>query len=230
MTPDDYSFVAQAESTPIAGDERADGFVLLSIRGHDESATRYFNQIWHKMSQSVSNFHQLIGEKDKAPDWAAWSPHKWCTEVRGVEDRQKYVAWWGDVLAGFLYLRPNFPSAHRPNQAVMYVENIATAPGNQNTKLWRRQLKLVGMALLAYAVYQSKTQGFRGSLGLHASDDNVVTYYRDYLPTLLGSDLFLPEKQNIQGPAPRGEAFRSQWYFETTEDGAESLLESYRHD
>jgi hypothetical protein len=103
-------------------------------------------------------------------------------------------------------------------------------PGNQNTALWRRRLRFVSVALLAYAVYESKKQGFGGILGLHAADQTVEDYYKQFLPGTFGVNVFLPETKGIRGPAPRGDAFLNQLYFETTTEGSEALLESYRYE
>src|SRR5262245_25879800 len=208
-----YRFVALTANTRTADGRFEERAVVLDIRAHDETATKYLAGVWHKMSQAVSKYHELAGDDAGCPGWVSWKPHDWCKEQRGVEDRLKFVAWNGSAMAGFLFLRPGFVSPHDPARRVMYVENVATVPGNHRTKIWCRQLRFVGLALLAFAVLQSKEDGFAGLLGLHAADDEALSYYRG-MPDLLGGPVFLPEVAGVPGPPPRGGAAATRPYLE----------------
>lgn len=216
-------------------DERDYCFVVLDDAGrsvvaqvvrHDDRSRRYYRGVWHKMQQAVTTFFHDIAGAQPVPGWAGWKVHDWCDEVRGCEDRQKYVAWCGDMMAGFLNLRPDFPSQHQPGQKLMYVEHMAAAPGNLSTPIWRRRVTHVGLMLLAYAVFQSKHQGFGGLLGLHAADGDSLAYYR-HLNTQQGGSVFLTERTGVNGPSNRA-ADLTKVYLETTQAGADALLEDYR--
>jgi hypothetical protein len=198
--------------------------MVAQVARHDDRSRRYFRGVWHKMQQAFSTFHE-IARVQPIPGWAGWKVHDWCDEARGCEDRQKFVAWCGDMMAGFLNLRPDFPSQGQPGQKVMYVEHMAAAPGNLHTPVWRRRVSHVGQMLLAYAVFQSKRQGFGGLLGLHAADGESLAYYRS-LNTQRGGSVFLPERTGVGAPSNRATEL-TKVYLETTRPGADALLEDY---
>jgi len=111
----------------------------------------------------------------------------------------------------------------------MYVEHMATAPGNMATDLWERRLCHIGQALLAFSVLQSHQGGFEGLLGLHAADDSALSYY-DKLNDDFGGRLFLDKTLEISAPWPYGDKAKSRPYLETTLAGALELLEAYRYE
>jgi hypothetical protein len=205
----------------------ADGrSVEMLIRGHDDLAKKQYQGVWNKLAQAVQKQHQL-GSGPPAPAWTTWKPWEWCDQQHGYEKRQKYVAWCGDNLVGFLNVWADFPSNHQPGKMVLYVEHLAAAPGNLSTTLWVRRFRSVGAALVAYAVLLSKQQGFEGRLGLHAADDEARGFYR-HIHQKCRNGLFHPETSEVVGPTPRGEHERSNTYFETIETGAAAWLEGYR--
>jgi len=218
MDERDYCFV-------VFEDGDAGRSVVAQVTRHDDRSKRYFRGVWHKMQQAFTTFHE-IASVQSVPGWAGWKVHDWCDQVQGCEDRQKYVAWCGDMMAGFLNVRPDYPSQHQLGQKVMYVEHMAAAPGNLHTPVWRRRVSHVGQMLLAYAVFQSKSQGLGGLLGLHAADADSLGYYRR-LNTQRGGSVFHPERTGVRGPGPRS-ADLAKVYLETTQPGADALLEDYR--
>src|SRR5262245_12564336 len=94
----------------------------LSFRQHDDVALEYYRGVWHKLSQAVQKRHQLAGSLP-APAWTTWKPWEWCVQTPGHESRQKFVAWLGDDLAGFLNVWPDFPSICQSGKKVLYVEH-----------------------------------------------------------------------------------------------------------
>jgi len=196
--------------------------VLLSIRELDEAADLWLKDVWDKMRQSISNYHKTRGG---TPGWVSWKPHEWSKAK--IPGRQKFVAWSGDVVAGFLFLRTEFYSEFDKSKQILYVENIATAPGNKRTNLWCRQLTHVGRALLAFAVLKSVEHGTSGLLGLHAADHEAYCWYTS-LNQNQGGRLFHPEKTGVAAPQPHLAEHRP--YFETTESGCIEFLEGYRHE
>jgi hypothetical protein len=178
------------------------------------------------MKQAIRNHCKLAVPPVPPPGWTGWNVHDWCTKTKGVEDRLKYVAWDGDVIAGFLFLRPGFPSAVDPGRSLLYVEDLAAAPGNLRTDLWCRPLKYVGLALLAFAAVQSQERGFDGNLGLHAADTDALGWYDD-LNAKRGGRLFRPPVNGINAPQPIGADAADKLFFETYTDGIAELAREY---
>lgn len=213
-----YSFVVQDASSAT---------YELDMMAPDVRAQKHFQSVWKRLAGGVEECHKL--EKLAVPGWVGWKPWDWCQDKRpDYAPRQKFVAWCGSNLAGFLHVWPGFPSSHESGKQTLYVEHLAAAPGNQTTELWNRRYKHVGMALLAFAVLTSQGQNLDGRLSLHVSDASALSFYRK-VDVMLGGGLFHPEKTGVVGPTPH--AARSDTdltYLETTFDGACRLLESYR--
>jgi hypothetical protein len=150
--------------------------------------------------------------------WTGWKPHEW--NRKAVPDRIKFAAWDGDTLAGFLNLRTEFVSVV-DNKPLIYVEHVATFPGNIPTDLWHRRLKKVGVALLAFAVYQANQRGLQ-RIGLHADADAVSWY--DQLHKQFENLFEVRRQGGVPGPHPNS---ASQIYFESSIPGAALLLENY---
>ena len=79
---------------------------------------------------------------------------------------------------------------------------------------------------MAYAVLESKRQGFEGLIGLHAADEESRNYYTA-LNTRRNNQLFHPEVGDVSGVPPNGESAKTKSYFESTLEGANQLLEDY---
>ena len=216
----DYCFVI----TEVSSDRSAE----LDVRPYDDNARSHFQSVWQRLHTSLQNHHKICDRP--APGWATWKPWDWCEEKKtGYEGRIKYTAWCGDIPAGFLNVWTDFPSAHQSDKRVLYLEHLASSPGNQTTELWNRRFKRVGAALFAYAILLSYQYGFEGRLGLHVADADALSFYR-HIDLICEGALFQPEKTGVEGPTPRGGHDTNKTYLETKEAGATGWLEEYRRE
>jgi len=195
-------------------------WVNLEIIEADELCIRYFEKVWHKLTQAVSNACALCNEPKPAPSWTGWKPHEW--NKKAVANRLKFAAWDGDILAGFLNLRTEFKSV-ADDKPLIYVEHVATFPGNMPTDIWHRRLKKVGVALMAFAAYQANQRGCQ-RIGLHA-DEEAVGWY-DQIHEQFNKLFEVRQQGGIQGPHPNS---TGQIYFETSIQGTARLLENYKN-
>src|SRR5262249_25396075 len=141
--PARYAFTAAlANARSLDGATYTPRFVVLDIRPYDEQAHQAISGIWTRMQAAVESYHKNAAESMPVPTWAIWSVQKWCESKH--PPRQKFIAWDGDVIAGFVTLRPDFVSPHMGARRVLYLEHLATAPGNTRTEIWCRRLKHVG--------------------------------------------------------------------------------------
>jgi hypothetical protein len=217
---EDYCFVIidEASGRPVG----------LDVHEYDAGAKSHLQGIWQRLYLGLQGHHKLCGRP--APAWAAWRPWDWCEEKKpGYEGRIKYVAWTGDIPVGFLNVWADYPSAHQPGKSVLYLEHVASAPGNQTTELWNRRFKAVGAALFAYTLLTSRQRGFDGRVGLHVADADASSFYR-HIHAKCGSALFFPERTGVEGPTPRRALDAPKTYLETTEAGATRWLEEYRRE
>jgi hypothetical protein len=203
-----------------------DQAVLVDFRDHDDAAKQQYLGVWHKLAQAVQRHHQLGGHSP-APPWTAWKPGEWCDQQRGYESRRKVVAWCDDNLVGFLNLWPDFRASQAPDKNVLYVEHLAAAPGNLVSELWVPRFRRVGGVLLAYAIWLSTKQGLEGRLGLHAADDQALSFYQHVDRKYCAGTLFYPVRTGVAGPTPRGRHEEAKPYLETTEAGAARWLKEY---
>jgi hypothetical protein len=193
-------------------------FVAQDARTGETSRKRHA-QVWHKLTQAVKQSCKLFERKH--PNWTEWEPHAWASRV--VPDRRKFVAWDGDIVAGFLNVRINYKSVLEPDSPVLYIEHLGTFPGNLSTRLWERRLKETGPALLAFAAKEAASIG-ANRISLHA-DAEAVSWY-DKMNDKFGG-LFEYRMTGVQGPYPVNVG---QLYFESSVIGAQTLLASYRDD
>lgn len=187
----------------------------LDIRPECEAAREQFKRVWKKLNATIKS-HSELSDYD-LPALANWQPHNWSQEI--VQGREKLVAWDGDSLAGFLYLRTDFVSS-KTSSRLIYVENIATSPGNLDTRVWGRRLKYVGLSLLAFACHRSVEDGLGGRIGLHSVSE-AVSFYK------MTNDKFqlfeISEEVGVDGTLPQ---HAEMPYFESSQDGAAALLKS----
>jgi hypothetical protein len=215
-----YCFVAIEEAT-----QRP---VEMDVREYDDTAQKHFQSVWQRLYSGLQG-HYKICERD-APAWVSWKPWDWCQEKKlGYEGRIKYTAWCGDIPVGFLNVWVDVPCLHTAGKNLLYLEHIASAPGNQTTELWGRRFKAVGAALFAYVVLLSHLRNFEGRIGLHIADEEAKGFYRR-LNEKCGNNLFHPEQTGVAGPTPRGEHDKSKTFLETQEAGAKAWLENYRRE
>jgi hypothetical protein len=216
----DYCFVVLEEAT-----QRQ---VEIDVREYDAKAQKHFQSVWQRLYSGLQGHHKIC-ERD-APAWVSWKPWDWCQENKpGYEGRIKYTAWCGDIPVGFLNVWVDVPGSHAAGKNLLFLEHIASAPGNQTTEIWSRRFKAVGAALFAHVVLLSYLRGFEGRIGLHVADEEAKGFYRR-LNEKCGNNLFQPAQTGIAGPTPRGEYDRSKTYLETTEAGAKVWLENYRRE
>lgn len=220
MSEDSYRFVAQAPAT--ATDPEA--WVILNICTQDELCTKLLSGVWEKMFTALRNFHEHTADDNgPAPGWVHWKLSDWSRDKKIVQ-RQKFAAWAGSSLVGILNTRPAYPSYIDPNKKVLYIEHIATSPGNLVTDIWRDRFRHVGNSLMAYAVLQSKIQGFEGIIGLHAADDKAANYYRH----LKERHRFFHEPLRGIAGTPEDRSAKDKLYFESIPEQAINYLEGYR--
>ena len=173
--------------------------------------------VWWKLNQAETSCHRLAGSP--APNWATWQPHNWSKQK--IDSREKWIAWDGMVIAGFLNLRTEYSSIDAEGAGAVYLEHLATAPGNLDSNLWSRRLSGVGVALMAFAVHRSFELDYDGRVGLHSTTASLDFYKK--LADMF--DLFCQvERLGIEGTQERHTA---DPYFETSCEGAKRLLESY---
>jgi ribosomal protein S18 acetylase RimI-like enzyme len=222
-TPDPTSFCFIVE---VATGDQPWQSAELEIREHDDLAKAHYLGVWHKLYQALQKQYEL--DKRTAPEWLNWKPGEWCDQKRGYEPRLKFIAICGPNLVGFLNCWPDIPSVVDSAKRILYIEHLATAPGNMDTELWRKRFRYVGQSLLAYAVMLSQQRGFEGRLGFHVADERALGFYRRINERHCSGRLFHPERRDIPGPTPRGEHERSKTYLETVEAAANDWLEGYR--
>lgn len=222
------SAVQEADYCFAVVEEASGRFAELEVRPYDDRTKQQFQSVWQRLCVALQGHHKICTRA--APAWTTWKPWDWCEERKpGYEGRIKYAAWCGDMLAGFLNVWADFPSAHQAGKVVLYLEHIAAAPGNQTTELWNRRYKAVGAALFAYAVLMSHQKGFDGRLGLHVAEAEALGFYH-HISKKCGEPLFYPDKTDVAGPTPRGASEKGKTYLETTEAGALRWLQEYRRE
>ena len=183
------------------------------------------SKVWQRLHGAMENHHKACGRP--APGWTTWKPWDWCAENKHVyEQRIKYVAWAGDVPAGFLNVWDDVGSVYSVGKRLLYIEHVAAAPGNVATEIWGKRFEAVGSALFAFTALLSCQRGHEGRIGLHAADESALEFYRRLDAKCAGRMLY-SEGKGIAGPTPRGELDRDKTYLETREEGARGWLENY---
>lgn len=188
----------------------------------DDRARRFFHNVWSKMANVVEKYHEHSGD-GQCPAWTAWQVSKWSKER--AQGREGYVAWNGDLMAGFVNVRFPFQSIVEPGKPIAYLEHIAAFPGCQDTRIWNRRMGGVGQALMAFAVRLSVQRGYEGIVGLHAASESAQKWYEELNEAFEGKLLAGP-LANIAGFYERS---RDLPYYETGPEGAMLLLEEYHH-
>ncbi len=198
---------------------RSEEFVPLTICAKDECAQDHFRKVWHKMSQSITGHFASNDRSKECPGWANWKPHEW---TKKTEDREEFIAWDVDSLAGLLNVRSPFLGSVYHDE-IVYIEHVATSPGNHSTPIWNSRLRHVGLALIAYSIKISIDKGFQGAVGLHSTSE-AESWYRGLNERREGK-LFREPILGVQGYQKGAE---EQLYFETVPEVARELLEDYR--
>lgn len=222
--PEHYLFTAMPANYKSMDRNEIEPFEL-EIVPQDEISKQMFDGVWGRMAMALEKFHKLAEDTGRAPFWVSWDPGKWNGQ-REPLDRQKFAAWCGPNLVGFLNLRPDYPSAFSKGDKVLYVEHIAASPGNLTTHLWLRRLEAVGSALMAFAVLQSALQGYGGRLGLHVAEAGAQEFYASLNRRRV--TFYTPFKFGVAG-TPQDRRAHERSYTETIPSGALELLEDYRN-
>jgi hypothetical protein len=214
VMPSNYLSVPEAERESF----------ILEIVPQDADCQKMFRGVWGRMSLALKTFHEEGGQ-GQAPEWTRWKPGDWY-EQKDATDRQRFAAWVGPAVVGMLNVRPEYPSAYEQGATLLYIEHIASSPGDINTAIWSRRLAGVGTALMAYAVLESCLQGFDGRIGLHASDLSAKSFYNSLSQKY---QMFCdPPKKDVPG-TPQDSKARDRFYFEALPEKAREFLEEYRN-
>jgi|GEM_PF-3366042 len=213
----DYEFKALVE---VEGQPRG---AILDFADADERSNRYLAKVWQKLAGALSNHHSLTDDDAHCPSWTKWKPLEWSQQ--NVPARQKFVAWYGEVLAGFVNLQPDFPSEYQSGTTIVYIEHLAAFPGYLTSQIWNRKLTYLGVPLVAFSVAQSKHQGFSGVVGLHVDSAAMIFYNR--LPAILGFPVFHPPRYDVSGPSPQRDKAKTQAYLEMIPEAAVQILEAH---
>jgi len=201
-----YEYTAQLAET--TGGNVTD-YVVLEFREVCDAAKGQIRQTWHKMAQAEAKLHELT--KKPLPHWCSWKLHEWVD--RSEADLFQFVAWEDDQVAGFLSIREKLGPSSLP-----YVEHLIAFPGNMHTRLWRRRLKSVGVALAARAATHSEERGSAGRFALH-SVPNAEQFW-----LALGKNVPGFYSMNVVGVPGLHAANLTQRYFELSAVGATDLL------
>lgn len=220
MQPDSRTYCFVAYDSEALGDKRA---VRLEIRPQDEQCAEQMRRVWTKMYSALKGYHDCTASSN-APGWTRWNVADWYTQK--VPDRQKFAAWAGDTVVGFLNLRVGYRSQYDPDKKLIYIEHIATAPGNICTDVWGLRLSSVGTSLMAFAILQSLLQGHEGRVGLHAADADAAAYYTH----LARKYKFLREALSGISGTPEDKRAPEHPYFESDPVAACTFLEGYRNE
>lgn len=202
-------------------------FPILKIESQDERSTKFFTQVWMKCLTVLGDYHRSI--VDSPPGWCNWQVAQWAKEEK-PDDQLRFAAWEGKVMVGFLNLRIGFPSRSEPGKHLVYIEHLATAPGNMWTLLWGRRFHGVGRALMAFAVLESMKSGCEGRIGLHAADEFARDWY-SRLSTPESGPMFTHQATGVPGPKRSKRTDLPNLtdpYLESNTVSALELLEGYR--
>ncbi len=84
-------------------------------------------------------------------------------------DYEKYAVECEQITQGLMMLEvSNYYSRNNPQQKIIYVDFLSTAPWNRISLKNPPDYKGVGLTLLSFAKQRSKQLGYEGRVGLHA--------------------------------------------------------------
>jgi hypothetical protein len=218
-----FTFVVTSPKNRLGLESERFSFIL-DIVPQDEDCKKMFNGVWGRMSLALKTFHENANA-GSPPAWTRWKLADWF-EQKNVSDRQKFAAWIGPIVVGMLNVRAPFRSPYDSGEELLYIEHVATAPGNIETDLWDRKLEGVGSALMAYAVMQSCVQGYRGRIGLHAQDSTAERFYQSLTQKY---QMFYDVPMRDVAGTPEDSRAKERLYFEAPPEKACAFLEGYRN-
>ena len=109
-------------------------------------------------------------------------------------DYEKYAIECEQITQGLMMLEVNnYYSRNNPQQKIVYVDFLSTAPWNRISLKNPPDYKGVGSILLSFAQQRSKQLEYEGRVGLHALP-KAENFYRRKGMTNFGID---PEKENL---------------------------------
>ena len=83
-------------------------------------------------------------------------------------DYEKYAVECEQITQGLMMLEVSNYSRNNPQQKIIYVDFLSTAPWNRISLKNPPDYKGVGLTLLSFAKQRSKQLGYEGRVGLHA--------------------------------------------------------------
>ena len=186
MNLDDYTFGARIADTQSEWAE-------LEIRPFGDESIRHFKSVWKKLNEALLRNAEYRGAD--APHWARWKPWAWAKEAGN--DREGFCAWLDGTAVGFVNVREPFTSAADDSQ-LLYIEHVATFPGNMTTSLWNRRLADVGVSLVGYCACQAQKRNLSG-LALHSVEESL-SWWQRVVPEKLGIEAVFSDATNgVQG-------------------------------
>jgi hypothetical protein len=142
-----------------------------------------FETAWLGMLQNLNQY-------DAFWDWAMKK------RLSSINKRfEAYAIEYNDLTQGLLWLETQWHcSLVNPDQRLVYVEAIASAPWNRGTLRYPPYLKGVGTALLVFAKQRSLALGYNGLVGLHSLPISE-SFYHHLQMSDYGDD---PDKDNLR--------------------------------
>jgi hypothetical protein len=142
-----------------------------------------FETAWKEMLQNLNQY-------DVFWDWAMKK------RLSSMNKRfEAYAIEYNDLTQGLLWLETHWHcSLVNPDQRLVYVEAIASAPWNREELQFPPNLKGVGTSMLLLARQRSLALGYNGRVGLHSLSSSENFYVRQQMPDY-GED---PAKDNLR--------------------------------
>jgi hypothetical protein len=142
-----------------------------------------FETAWQEMLQNLNQY-------DAFWDWAMKK------RLSSMNKRfEAYAIEYNDLTQGLLWIETQWHcSLVNPDQRLVYVEAIASAPWNREELQCPPNLKGVGTSMLLFARQRSLALGYDGRIGLHSLPSSEGFYLRQQMSDY-GED---PAKDNLK--------------------------------
>jgi hypothetical protein len=142
-----------------------------------------FETVWQEVLRNLNQYD------------AFWN---WAMKKRlsSINNRfEAYAIEYNNLTQGLLWLETQWHcSLFNPDQRLVYVEAIASAPWNREELQFPPHLKGVGTSMLLFARQRSLALGYDGRVGLHSLSSSESFYLRQQMPDY-GED---PAKDNLK--------------------------------
>jgi len=129
--------------------------------------------------------------RDKWPQDLQWDWSEKADATRATLANQRFALTCEDRLQGLMLVNLVKATARLPEQYgkhLVYVDFVSTAPWNRPDFVNQTQFVGVGSVFIRVAVELSRTEGFRGRIGLHALPQAEKFYRKTCGMTDLGPD------------------------------------------